>query len=99
MLTRVALARLGRVDVEAEPLRDRVREVVPREVDLAGEVRGPAVEDVDIRLVRPDVEQRDGPVGVLLVEGPAARSSNAFPTANESTSMIVGWSPRLVSSR
>jgi hypothetical protein len=50
-----------------------VGEVVAGKVDFTGEVGRAAEEDVDVGLVGPDVEQRDRAVGILLVEGAAAR--------------------------
>src|SRR2546426_1149698 len=46
------------LDVEVELAADRLGEVVAREVDLAREVRGRTLEDVDVRLVGADVDER-----------------------------------------
>src|SRR6185369_4493836 len=69
----LALELLALEGLDAEPLRDGVGDLVAAEVDLAREVALRAAHDVDHRLARADVDQRDDLAGRHLVGRPAQR--------------------------
>src|SRR5262249_6474413 len=70
---RLALELLALERLDAEPLRDGVGDLVAAEVDLAREVALRAAHDVDHRLARADVDQRDDLAGRHLVGRSAER--------------------------